>query len=40
VFLSEGDMETGDISLNFVEDPENTYKEVRKIIEPHLNKQA
>lgn len=40
VFLSEWDMDTWDISLNFVEQPEHTYKEVRKIIEPHLNTQA
>lgn len=40
VFLSEWDMDVGDISLNYVENPEQVYKEVRKIIEPHLNKQA
>lgn len=40
VFLSEWDMDTGDISLNFVENAEETYKQVRMIIEPHLNKIA
>jgi len=40
IFLSEGDKEIGDISLNFVEYPEATYKQVRTIIEPHLNEQA
>lgn len=40
VFLSEWDMDVGDISLNYVENPEQIYKEVRKIIEPHLNKYA
>lgn len=37
VFLSEWDKDIGDISLNFVENPEKTYKQVRNIIEPHLN---
>lgn len=40
VFLSEGDAEIGDISLNFVENPEEVYKKVRLIIEPHLNQKA
>ena len=40
VFLSEWDMETWDISLNFVENPEEVYKQVRLIIEPHLNQKA
>ncbi len=40
VFLSEWDKDIGDIALSFVEDPEETYKQVRRIIEPHLNQQA
>ena len=40
LFLSEGDMETWDISLNYVQNPEATYKAVRTIIEPHLNARA
>lgn len=36
VFLSEWDKDIGDISLNFVENPEVVYKQVRIIIEPHL----
>ncbi len=40
VFLSEWDKDIGDIALTFVENPEETYKQVRRIIEPHLNQQA
>ena len=36
VFLSEWDNEVGDISLNFVENPEEVYKQIRQLIEPHL----
>jgi len=40
IFLSEWDNDIGDINLNYVENPEETYKKVRMIIEPHLNQQA
>jgi hypothetical protein len=40
VFLSEWDKDIGDIALDFVENPEEVYKAVRQIIEPHLNQQA
>lgn len=37
VFLSEWDKDIWDISLDWVENPEEMYQKVRKIIEPHMN---